>query len=300
MIRFLKKLFLFCLLSFIVFMAADYCLSKILSRASEANLEIWRDVMEGNASADILLSGDSRVNIDCYPPVIDSITGLRSFSCGVIGHHFTIQRLRYDMYRRYNEKPTLLVQFVDSWFYDSMAKYDRHQFFPWMWNVHFLKEILWLAPAQSSKMLVPWFRYHGMSVMNLHWSKRKTSRGFLNYSKTWPFSDFPLMGRIFKPKPRHESLFRSYISEVTAEGIRMVLVIAPVYGARDLPEDEYGVARNHFKDIAEEYRIPFLDYSDTYFSDDRSLFIDAVHLNKRGAKVFSDSLANDIIELGLI
>ena len=43
-----------------------------------------------------------------------------------------------------------------------------------------------------------------------------------------------------------------------------------------------------------------LDYLQRPSFEDSTLFMDSVHLNEKGARVFSDAMANDIISLGLI
>ena len=90
------------------------------------------------------------------------------------------------------------------------------------------------------------------------------------------------------------------MSEVSADGIKLVLVMAPLYGSSEMPEDLCENIRRYFRDISEEYGIPFLDYSNMPLSDDKTMFIDGFHLNRKGSRVFSDSLANDIVNLGLI
>lgn len=300
---FLKKLCSFGILLIAVLLAADYCLSKVVRHADEPNFEIWRDVMSGEASTDILISGDSRVNTDCYPPVIDSVTGLRSYSCGVIGHHFTIQKIRYDMYKRYNEKPDLLVQFVDNWLYDSISKYDYQQFLPWMWNLYFLLDFFEIDPSKTVGMSIPWYRYHGLSIRDMFHESRQSHRGYYNFDKhriDCPVTRLSDSDLAFRIKPRKESLFRSFLSEVSADGIKLILVMAPMYGSSEMPEDLCENIRRYFRDISEEYGIPFLDYSNMPLSDDKTMFIDGFHLNRKGSRVFSDSLASDIVNLGLI
>ena len=297
---FLKKLCSFGILLIAVLLAADYCLSRVVCHADEPNFEIWRDVMSGEASTDILISGDSRVNTDCYPPVIDSVTGLRSYSCGVIGHHFTIQKIRYDMYKRYNEKPDLLVQFVDNWLYDSISKYDYQQFLPWMWNPHFLIEIFSRDPLPSLRMSLPWFRYHGHRLMDMKWGTKSTSRGFYTYNHDSSFSRIDDSQLVMYRHPRNERLFRLFLSEVSAEGIKIVLVMSPYYDCPGLSQDLMAKNREYFETIAREYDIPFLDYSDIPQCEDKPLFLDGIHLNKKGAVFFSELLANEIIRLGII
>lgn len=300
MILFLRKIVSFCLISLVVFLATDFCFSLFFRNVSEPNMEIWRDVMGGNASADILISGDSRVNTDCYPPVIDSITGLRSFSGGVIGHHFTIEKLRYDMYMRHDKKPTVIVQFVDNWVFKNMSRFDRSQFFPWMWDFAFFKGIISLEPLSFLKMTFPWFRYHGIFLEKKEWEKRKTSQGFFTYDECTPFSRISDNEQWLHRDSRVEDLFRFFLSEVSAEGIKLILVIAPMFESSSFSNESYGSFRNFFMKIADEFDVPLLDYSEMSLCEDKSLFIDAVHLNIKGAKVFSDSLANDLVSLGVI
>ena len=45
--------------------------------------------------------------------------------------------------------------------------------------------------------------------------------------------------------------------------------------------------------------IPFLDYSGMALCRDTAFFSDKEHLNIRGADIFTDSLARDLILLGL-
>ena len=298
--RFLNKIMVFCLLSLCVLIVADYGYSKVFQKVSTGNMEMWRDVMEGNAYADIWFSGDSRVNTGCYPPVIDSITGLKSYSGGVIGHHFTIQRLRYDMLRKYNKKPDVIVQFVDNWLFKPLDYSDRSQFLPWMWNPHFLIEIFSRDPLPSLRMSLPWFRYHGHRLMGMKWGTKSTSRGFFTYDHDSSFSRIDDSQLVMHRHPRNERLFRSFLSEVSAEGIKIVLVMSPYYDCPGLSQDLMTKNREYFETIAREYDIPFLDYSDIPQCEDKSLFLDGIHLNKKGAIFFSELLANDIIRLGII
>ena len=300
---FLNKMMFFCLLMFCVFFVADYGYSKVFRKVSTGNMEMWRDVMGGKAYADIWFSGDSRVNTGCYPPVIDSITGLKSYSGGVIGHHFTIQRLQYDMLRKYNKKPDVIVQFVDNWLFKPLDYFDRSQFLPWMWNPYFLLDFFEIDPSKTVGMSIPWYRYHGLSIRDMFHESRQSHRGYYNYDKhriDCPVTRLSDSDLAFRIKPRKESLFRSFLSEVSADGIKLVLVMAPMYGSSEMPEDLCENIRRYFRDISEEYGIPFLDYSNMPLSDDKTMFIDGFHLNRKGSRVFSDSLANGIVNLGLI
>ncbi|GHV09600.1 hypothetical protein FACS1894162_0470 [Bacteroidia bacterium] len=51
--------------------------------------------------------------------------------------------------------------------------------------------------------------------------------------------------------------------------------------------------------FAEKYDIPFLDYTHDPICYDTTYFYNAMHLNKKGAELFSLKLANDIKEQNL-
>ena len=135
MSRFIRSLLIFFLALTPVLFLADFMYSKAISTLNGSNMEIWRDIIEGQASADIIVSGDSRVNADFSPEVIDSLTGHSVYDIGVIGQHHGIQRIRYDLYRKYNDMPVMLIQTVDNWLLmKKVTETDRIQFLPWMWN----------------------------------------------------------------------------------------------------------------------------------------------------------------------
>ncbi len=298
--RFVKELFCFSLLLSVVLVAADFCYSLVIRNANEGNMEIWKEVMEGKASADILVSGDSRVNTDCYPPVIDSLTGLKSYAAGVMGHHFTVQRLRYDMYSEFNERPSILIQFVDNWLFYPLTDFDCKQFLPWMWNPKFLSAFPWEFSFSSVMMFVPWFRYHGCLLSELTWNGKATNRGFFTYDLNHDFSRLPEEKLPFYKNKKNEEMFHSFLSEVKSEGIKIVLVLAPMYEGSSFDQELLDKIRMPFISISEEFGAPLLDYLDWPLCGDKSLFLDSVHLNLKGARIFSSQLARDLVEMEII
>ncbi len=55
-----------------------------------------------------------------------------------------------------------------------------------------------------------------------------------------------------------------------------------------------------YHSFSKKYDIPFLDYSDdTSLTYDTAYFYNAMHLNKKGAELFTLKLANDIKEQNL-
>lgn len=297
--KFLCSILGFSILLLFVFVVADYFYSKLLSKKNSANLEIWREVIEGKASADIIVSGDSRVNSDFFPDVIDSITGHSVYDLGEVGHHYNIQRIRLKVFREFNEKPLLLVQTVDNWlFMKEMPVFDREQFLPWMWNRVFRRVAFQSEPLFFLSHSFPLLRYIGHKEK--HYSSRETEKGFLIRNRMAPFQSimnpFPIG---FSCDKKNSGRFQDDLRELVDEGIKVIFVIPPMHESLVFAHGEKQKMVDYFKSVAEERKIPFLDYSEMFRSDSTK-FNDETHLNLIGARLFSDSLANDILRLGLL
>ncbi len=297
---FLIRLMAFALMAFLCLSVADYLYSLVVRKQTDTNMEIWKDVMEGNATADILVLGDSRVNTDCYPPILDSITGLSSYDIGVVGQHFSAQKLRYYMYRKNNNKPKLIVQFVDSWLFLPLSYYDKLQFFPWMWYPSFIKAALEVDPRFFVGKLIPWIRYRGVIPTELSLRDRISYKGFFTYDTGKAVTMISASAFAFVESRRNEMLFRSFVKAVKDEGIPIVFVIAPIYECGSYDKSIIASLRERLKVLSEENDVLLMDYLGLSISEDPSMFIDSIHLNERGARAFTDSLANDLVRLGLL
>ena len=71
--RFLLKLAAFGLIMAAVAILADVLLSRNMRSVNTYGMETWKDIMEGQAGADILILGDSRALNSCDREVLDSI-----------------------------------------------------------------------------------------------------------------------------------------------------------------------------------------------------------------------------------
>ena len=87
------------------------------------------------------------------------------------------------------------------------------------------------------------------------------------------------------------SFFREMICLCRDNGVKLIFVASPRYGARDSSVFEW------CSSVASEEDVPFIDlYSDTRFVDNVDLFHDPSHLNSDGAAVFTDILCDTIIQ----
>lgn len=101
-------------------------------------------------------------------------------------------------------------------------------------------------------------------------------------------------------KPLHNRLefndnkikaFESFILTSVEKGIKLFIVISPVYGGYL----EENISLNTINKTLKKYNVEFWDYSKhSEFVNNSELFADRLHLNSDGAKLFSEIVADRI------
>ena len=84
-------------------------------------------------------------------------------------------------------------------------------------------------------------------------------------------------------------LLERFIQDCQAKGIRLGLIVSPMYICTD--QDVFKVPH----DLSRQYNIPFFDYfRDPQFMGHAGLFHDYGHLNREGAIIFSKKVCDDL------
>ena len=94
--------------------------------------------------------------------------------------------------------------------------------------------------------------------------------------------------------------FEEYLSLAKTEGIDVVFVYCPIYIGATQKMMSLKSIYDYYERIADKYAIPILDYTHMGLCSDTAYFYNAMHLNKKGSDIFSDSLAHDIKKLGIL
>ncbi len=75
---------------------------------------------------------------------------------------------------------------------------------------------------------------------------------------------------------------------------QVITVFTPMYNAGgEQTSDELEYCK-HLLEVKNEYHVPFIDYRTDSINYNKKYFYNFSHLNKQGAEVFSQMLANDI------
>lgn len=290
--KFILSILAFCFPLFI----ADFFLSEKVKTANGHMLESWYDLMHSQIDADIVIMGNSRVWVHINPLVLDSILGSDSYNLGIDGSTVNRQIHKYNLFRRYNKKPKIIIQSIDAWCMGYGTGYEKEQLYPYFWNWYLRNEFFESEPFTAFEKYIPLYRYR--SFLPLSSGPRCLVKGYQGMDRHWDGSKFEKIKDIkFAPNNITVKMFNDYLAKAKEEGIQVVLVYTPQYIGATKKTTNQAFMHEWYQQIANRYGFPILDYTYIDICKDTTFFYNAMHLNQKGAEIFSDSLANDLKKL---
>lgn len=300
--NFLCKILIFGTILFFVLIVADYCYSALIKASNDREVESWRDVIDGNIKSDIIFLGNSRTWLHIDPHILDSVLCIDSYNLGIDGGRINRQVQKYEIFRERNTKPKVIVQNIDVWSLEYRVGYELEQFFPFFWDKEFKKMFIHSEPFTFAEKYFPFYRYHGIRPKDyLHSLPHALYKGYQGRNIKWNGEMYMQQDSIeFFVNDTTFCIFDSYLSKAKKENISLIFVYAPLYHGTKQKISNIDEMYQTYQGIADKYGIPILDYSDMWICYDTTYFYNAMHLNRTGAEIFSDSLANDIKSLKIL
>lgn len=302
--KFLLHILLFATILLSILIVEDIVVTSKYHSKETRKYAVWNDILHTNINADLLIIGNSRAWCQYSPQILDSILGTNSYNIGLDGSAFNRQKARYDIYRHYQKiKPKYIIQNVEFFTLSGYTVgYEREQFMPYLMYPYYRNRIKQEEPFSFGELYIPMYRYYMNNVYDDYFKfDYIINKGYLGEDLAWDDS------KLKSTKPYIANidttllhLFSDYIKELQSDSIVPILVAAPVYvGATEIVININDI-NNVYKQLAEQYNILFLDYSNVMLSLDTTYFYNATHMNKKGAELFSIQLANDLDSLGII
>ena len=284
---------------------ADDVLSKRLKKSKLRMLVGWNEIYSGNLQHEVLIMGGSRAWTQISPVILDSILGIDSYNLGIDGSSFNRQILKYDTYRRFNNKPKAIIQDIGFATIQITSGYEREQFFPYFFDDSLKTESAKFEKFNILEKYIPAYRYIGYNHLIqegifLPVPEAVLTKGYFSIEQKWDGSAFKEQTKIdYMQDSLVLSSFEKYLAKAYAENIRIIFVYAPMYiGVIEKLQNVAGMYQM-FDSLARKYDIPILDYQYTPMSYDTASFYNATHLNRKSAELFSVQLAHDIDSLGI-
>ena len=159
--RFLVHTVVFAAVILALAVVADVMVSCGLRKTERGHFYTMNALMNQKMDADVVILGNSRASTSYHPLILDTILGVNSRNLGVSAQPFGVSYLRWQLYRRNNRKPKLLIVNIDFRDLRKIEKgFENEQYYPYMCDT-LVKPYLNLFGFTWAEKHVPMYRYRG-------------------------------------------------------------------------------------------------------------------------------------------
>ena len=257
--------------------------------------------MDDSIEADVLAMGSSRIVKHFDPAVFDSVAGVKSYNIGMDGAHIPDILARYILYKQRNPLPKVALVNIDYFTLTDNSTKDMSQFFPWFIYRRFRKAVSFVRPFSFGQLYIPMYRYDIANLFRaLYERERPLEKGFDPVNHPFDNDAVNRSSLVFKANPKFEPYLFQFLDILEEDGVKVVFLFSPWHDDAIAKAKTLGQMLEYYSKVASERGLTLLDYTKMPFSSDTSFFFDAIHLNGRGAAVFTDSLARDLKRLHIL
>lgn len=311
--KFLLHIIIFCCLLTTISSLSDYLITSGLRKSKAFHFIDWNNIYDGKINADLIINGNSKAWHHISPKIIDSTLKLNSYNLGLDGYDFVMQKARYDIYKKNNTSPKVIIQVVGINTLQMRENlFQKIQFTPYLKDStlqRVTKQYIGMSFWDYNLPLIRYASYPEViidgffSFFNIHLFKDNIKyKGYEAYDKQWDksFSEFKKMfpsGRKYPINEKSKNLFERYLSSESKNNTAIFLVYSPTYFESQKYVTNKSEIINLYKHYGTNSKIYFLDYSNHYLTKSKDFFYNSQHLNKKGAELFSAIVAKDIQQI---
>lgn len=285
----------------------DRTFSFGLRRIKTSEFGASNAVLSGQVNAQIVISGSSRALVHYDPRIIEHVTGLSAYNLGRNAAQTDMQWAFLKAYLEHNAKPKLVIHNLDPYsFVLTREVFDPGQYLPYLHDDEIYRPLCQIDPSVWKWKYVPLYGY-AVEDMRFTWITALKGlagfnppedyfRGYNPRHLTWT-GDFERYragnsaGVDIAIQPDAVKLLQDLITTCQNQGIRVILVFAPEYIEMQSLTRNRGQIFRRFSEIADQFHVPFWDYSGSDLCRRRELFYNSQHMNQEGASLFSSELA---------
>lgn len=310
--KFAKKLAIMAFLVLLSLSVVDYVVTSGLKKSECYLFSEWNDIIRGKVNADWIINGSSRAWVTISPQILEENLNQSFYNLGLDGYPFFMEKARYDLFLKYNEKPKGIIQTLDLFL---LAKrnglYNEGQFLPYIDEPILKNSVSEYDGLSFIDSKIPAMRYiHRPEIMEIGFAEftgmrhvtNNKYKGYEGQEKSWDhaFDSFYEMHKkegIFQEIDEDIlKLFDEYLCKCKEDGIELILVYPPEYiEAQKLYRNREDVM-DIYRELSLKYDFKFIDYSDNYLSHDKAYFYNSQHLNKKGSELFTEDLSKKLLK----
>lgn len=265
-------------------------------------------ITQGEINADILFTGSSRTHVHFNTLVVDSVLGnqLMSYNLGQDGEQLTVQLGILKSYLKHNKPPKVIVQGLD--IFTTSQKEDvvnKRKYFPYLDEPEIYQALsridssVWLQKYIPLYAIARFNEYVTNQFLEALRNKKVKIKGFTPRYLSWDgkFEEFKKEnpeGQTFPIEERAIAHLEEFIRLCKENNIHLILTYTPeFYESHDMVRNREEIIQT-FQKVADEYNVPFWDYSEDPITLEKQYFYNAQHLNATGAHIFSEHFAKKL------
>jgi hypothetical protein len=269
------------------------------------------ELTKGNNNYDIIFLGNSRVHFGINPYYIDSVTRLNSYNFGTGGADAEDILLTSDVYLQKHVAPKLVVLSLDAGmlFENTILKTRFHYLF-YLQNNTINKHMQRAGFPTSLIKIFPFVKYSFFDEYNrtslfvkgkpFPVFEHNIYRGFLNIHQ---YTNIKVSGlynnetRALKVWDTAVAYLQQTVMELQKKGCEVLFVVPPEKKfSPNRKEPVTKIADSIFNNIAKKNQLQIVRFDNNpIFTDD--YFVDDIHLNEPGTRIYSKQLADSIAKL---
>jgi hypothetical protein len=300
---FLLKLLVFLAILFLL----DFSIGSILKYGyyeQDSGLLYRATYAIDSTKAEILIFGSSTANHHYSPIAFENRTHLSFYNTGRDGNTiFYNYSILQGALRRYSPK-IVILDLNRGEFKENPESYDRISSLLPYYNDHpKIRSIIQLkSPYEKYKLLSKIYPFNSMlftiAVGTTEYNKSREyindKKGYVPLNKVWKREMTTDTSDVkYELDSNKINIFKSFITDCIKSNAKLYIFISPVFEKYTYKDSSIEVAQK----IASEFKIPFYNFSsDTSFLNHNELFADILHLNNKGAKIYSNKVADKIIQ----
>lgn len=310
--KFIQNTLLFVMPIMLLSYSTDVLLSNKLKGSNnhaQGEFPTWNAIFDNELNSEVYIMGSSRATTQIDPRIVKDSLGMNCYNLGVEGHPFWIQHLRYKLAEYNNTAPKILIQEVDLETLNMRdGLYNPDQFLPYMlWNNTIKQSIEKIKGYNYFDYYLPLLRYYGKTdafkilikeFLLPNSNPINRINGYIGQPKEWN-GDFDRAKKTMdsynvKIDTSVYNLFYSYLVGLKNNNVDVILTYPPEYfESLNFVENKNELIQTYSR-LSSEFNFDFIDFSNDSISHSKQYFINATHLNKKGAELYTKNLVSKI------
>ena len=305
--KFLMKILFFALVLLSLATILDMAISSSLRNNENRMYAGWNAIYNDTTNYDLVVLGNSRAVVQYDPSILDSVLDINSINLGIDGSAINRQMIKYNKYIDIHKYPKYVIQNIDFATMDTTYGYEREQFFPYFfYDRDLINDVNKYEKFSFAERWIPCYRYLGYKDVLLEaFFYDNTQHYFEFLEKGYKGHELPWDGTALEAldtvvcscNPYAFKEYTSFLTSVMQNGTEVIFVYAPMYYKVVEKMTNKDEMYYMYQELASQFKIPILDYTDMSICYDTTYFYNGTHLNKIGAEIFTTQLAHDLDSL---